>query len=75
MIRLRTRLLLCGAALAPASFFLLYLRFKDAERLSKETGWTFLPEVGPLIRLMLLLGVISLIAAIASFVVDLRRAK
>jgi hypothetical protein len=69
IISLRTRLLLCAATLAPAARLLIHL---DVEA---SGGWAWTFEIGWLPKLMVIVGMNSFVAAIASFVVDLPRAR
>ena len=69
----RTRLLFCVATLAP-SLILLFRLDVVAVRLDSPLGLAWV-EPGFLIYAMVIFGIASLVAAIVSFVMDLRRAK
>ncbi|MGD0695422.1 MAG: hypothetical protein ABSB82_11280 [Terriglobia bacterium] len=77
MIRLRTKLLLCGATLAPAAIVLFRMDVQEAIWEAKAMGAlaVFGVEPGYYIVGMLWVGLICFLGFVVSLIIDLRRAK
>lgn len=76
IVSTRTKLLLLGAALAPAAGYLIgnYVREAEYEALDKG-AIAVLVHVGTPILIIFLLGVASLLLAVVSLVFDIRRSR
>ena len=76
MIRLRTRLLLCGASLAPGVVMLWRVEVQDILLRARSEGSSVLCVLpGLWFWVMLLIGFSCFVAFVISLVLDLRRAK
>ena len=75
MIRLRTRLLLCGASLAPGAIMLLYVEREEVIRQARNWDVMIWVEPGPLVVPMFWIGVICFLGFVTSLVFDLRRVR
>ena len=73
MLRLRTRLLLCGAALAPAAIALVRMEAEDIRlRMGAESLW-FDPGLIP--QLMVYIGIICFLGFLISLFLDFRKLR
>jgi hypothetical protein len=76
VLRLRTRLLLCGAALAPGSILLFHMYrealIREAQAEGAITAWV---DPGPPVYWMFYLGVICFLGFLISLMLDLRRLR
>jgi hypothetical protein len=72
----RTKLLLCGAALLPASVILARISINEATYEAWDEGalaaWI---DLGPPYYMAFLLGLLSLVCAAVSLVLDIRRSR
>ena len=76
VLRLRTKLLLCGATLAPASIMLFHMYREDFIREAQAEGaFTVWVDPGVPIYGMLWVGLVCLLGFVISLILDLRKLR